>query len=107
MGEAKKYPNDLDAAHTSMLKMMNLSPWQLWTHDGKPAENTLEIVAVLEGVLKRNPNHSGANHYYIHAVEASPNPDRALPSAKRLGLIAERGTSRPHAVTHLHPHGRL
>ncbi len=103
MGElSKKYPNDLDAATLYAESMMNLSPWQLWTHDGKPAENTLEIVAVLEGVLKRNPNHSGANHYYIHAVEASPNPDRALPSAKRLGLIAPNAGHLVHMPSHIY-----
>ena len=71
----KRYPDDLDAATLFAESMMNLRPWQLWTADGKPAEGTLEIVAVLEGVLKRNPNHTGANHYYIHAIEASPNAD--------------------------------
>ena len=61
---------------------MNLTPWKLWTLDGKPSENTERIVAVLESVLARDPNHLGANHYYIHAVEASRNPGRALPSAR-------------------------
>src|SRR5215217_9090514 len=89
MGElAKAYPDDLDAATLYAESMMNLRPWHLWTLDGKPAEGTLEIVAVLEGVLRRNPNHSGANHYYIHTVEASTNAERALPSADRLGKIA-------------------
>jgi hypothetical protein len=46
-----------------------------------PAEGTEEIVRVLESVLRRNPSHVGANHYYVHAVEASPTPERALPSA--------------------------
>ena len=64
---------------------MNLRPWQLWTAEGLPAEGTLEVVEVLEGVLRRDPNHPGANHYYIHAVEASKTPERALPSAMRLG----------------------
>lgn len=103
MGElVKKYPNDLDAATLYAESMMNLRPWQLWTHDGQPAEGTLEIVAVLEGVLKRNPGHSGANHYYIHAVEASLNPDRALPSAKRLGLIAPNAGHLVHMPSHIY-----
>ena len=106
MGElAKNYPDDLDAATLYAESMMNLRPWKLWSLDGKPAEDTLEIVAVLEGVLRRNPNHSGANHYYIHAVEASTNAERALPSADRLGKIApKRRPSRPHAVARLHSH---
>src|SRR6185503_9297980 len=82
--------------------MMNLRPWHLWTLDGKPAEDTLEIVATLEGVLRRNPNHSGANHYYIHAVEASNNPDRALPSAARLGKIAPKAGHLVHMPSHVY-----
>lgn len=103
MGElVKKYPDDLDAATLYAESMMNLRPWQLWTRDGQPAEDTLEIVAVLESVLKRQPNHSGANHYYIHAVEASPNPERALPSAKRLGLIAPNAGHLVHMPSHIY-----
>ena len=79
------YPDDLEAATFCAEAAMNLRPWQLWNHDGTPAEGTLELVAVLESVLRRDPLHPGANHYYIHAVEASPNPERALPSAARLG----------------------
>ena len=98
----KKYPNDLDAATLYAESMMNLHPWQLWSVDGKPAENTLEIIAVLEGVLKRNPGHVGANHYYIHAVEASPNPERALPSAKRLGLLSPGAGHLVHMPSHIY-----
>lgn len=103
MGElAKTYPDDLDAATLYAESMMNLRPWKLWSLDGKPAEDTLEIVAVLEGVLRRNPNHSGANHYYIHAVEASTNPDRALPSADRLGKIAPKAGHLVHMPSHVY-----
>jgi tetratricopeptide (TPR) repeat protein len=103
MGElVKKYPDDLEAATLYAESMMNLRPWQLWTREGDPAEGTLEIVAVLEGVLKRNPNHSGANHYYIHTVEASPNPSRALPSAKRLGGIAPNAGHLVHMPSHIY-----
>ena len=80
----KKYPDDLDAATMFAESLMMLRPWQLWTADGKPAPGTEELVAVLESVLRRDPNHPGANHFYIHAVEASPNLERAIPSAMRL-----------------------
>jgi len=87
-----KYPDDLDAATLYAESMMNLRPWQLWSLDGKPAEGTLDILAVLEGVLKRNPRHTGANHYFIHAIEASPNPERGLAAADRLlGLAPNAG----------------
>src|SRR5207302_9172729 len=88
MGElAKRYPDDLDATTLYAESAMNLRPWELWTADGKPAEGTEEIVATLESVLKRNPKHIGANHYYIHALEASREPGRALPSAQRLDTL--------------------
>jgi hypothetical protein len=67
---------------------MDVHPWQLWSGDGKPNFDTVEIVATLEAVLKKHPNHLGANHYYIHAVEASNDPARALPSANRLAALA-------------------
>ncbi|HEU4710895.1 MAG TPA: alpha/beta fold hydrolase [Pyrinomonadaceae bacterium] len=103
MGElARRYPDDLDAATLYAESMMNLRPWKLWSHDGKPAPETLEIVAVLEGVLRRNPNHTGANHYYIHAVEASNSAERALPSAARLGKIAPKAGHLVHMPSHIY-----
>lgn len=103
MGElSKRYPDDLDAATLYAECMMNLRPWKLWSLDGKPAEGTLEIVSVLESVLRRNPNHSGANHYYIHAVEASNSADRALPSAERLGRIAPKAGHLVHMPSHIY-----
>jgi pimeloyl-ACP methyl ester carboxylesterase/tetratricopeptide (TPR) repeat protein len=99
---SKHYPDDLDAATLYAESMMNLRPWKLWTLDGKPAEDTLEIVAVLESVLRRNPNHTGANHYYIHAVEASTNPERALPSAARLGKDAPKAGHLVHMPSHIY-----
>ena len=103
MGElSKRYPDDLDAATLYAESMMNLHPWKLWSLDGKPNENTLEIVAVLESVLRRNPNHPGANHYYIHAVEASTSADRALPSADRLGKVAQNAGHLVHMPSHIY-----
>ncbi|HEX7997557.1 MAG TPA: alpha/beta fold hydrolase [Pyrinomonadaceae bacterium] len=98
----KRYPDDLNAATLYAESMMNLRPWQLWSSDGKPAEGTEEIIRVLEGVLRRNPNHTGANHYYIHAVEASPNPERALPSASRLERLAPSAGHLVHMPSHIY-----
>ena len=97
-----KYPDDLDAATLYAESMMNLKPWQLWSLDGKPAEGTLDILAVLEDVLRRNPNHTGANHYYIHAVEASKSPERALASAMRLGALAPNAGHLVHMPSHIY-----
>jgi hypothetical protein len=89
---AEKYPDDLDAATLYAESLMVLRPWALWTKDYKPAEETQTIVAALESVLKRDPDHIGANHLYIHAVEASKHPERALEAAARLpGLAPELG----------------
>jgi tetratricopeptide (TPR) repeat protein len=96
-----KYPDDLDAATLYAESIMNLRPWQLWEADGTPAESTPEILNVLEGVLRRNPNHPGANHYYIHAVEASRNPERALPSAYRLGGLMPGAGHMVHMPSHI------
>src|SRR5438132_11240970 len=97
-----RYPDDLDAATLYAESAMNLNPWRLWTSDGKPAEGTEEIVATLESVLKRDPNHLGANHYYIHAVEASAHPERALPSAARLEKLAPAEGHLAHMPSHIY-----
>lgn len=89
---ARKFPADDDVQVLFAEALMNIEPWQLWTLDGKPGKNTPEIVTTLEKVLARAENHPGANHYYIHAIEASPQPQKALPSADRLaGLVPGAG----------------
>jgi len=103
MGElAKSYPNDLDAATLFAESGMNLRPWKLWNRDGTPAEGTDEIIATLKSVLARDPNHIGANHFYIHAVEASPHPGDALPSADRLAALAPASGHLVHMPAHIY-----
>jgi tetratricopeptide (TPR) repeat protein len=103
MGElVKRYPDDLDVATLYAESAMNLRPWQLWNKDGTPAEGTEEIVTVLESVLKRNPDHIGANHYYIHTVEASLKPERALPSAQRLITLVPAAGHLVHMPAHIY-----
>jgi tetratricopeptide (TPR) repeat protein len=99
---SQRYPDDLDAATLYAESLMNLRAWKLWTLDGKPADRTEEIVAVLESVLARDPNHLGANHYYIHTVEASPVPGRALPSATRLTTLAPSAGHLVHMPAHIY-----
>jgi tetratricopeptide (TPR) repeat protein len=102
MGEvSKKYPQDLHIATLYAESLMDLRPWRFWSHDGKPNEGTEEIVRVLESVLQRDPRHLGANHYYIHAVEASQNPGRALPSAKALQTLAPSLGHLVHMPAHI------
>jgi tetratricopeptide (TPR) repeat protein len=98
----KSYPDDLDAATLYADSAMNLHRWKLWLHDGRPNEGTEEIVAVLESVLQRDPNHLGANHFYIHALEASPHPERALASAARLEKLAPAAGHLVHMPSHIY-----
>jgi tetratricopeptide (TPR) repeat protein len=99
---SQRYPDDVDAATLYAESLMNLTPWKLWTLDGRPNEHTERIIATLESVLRRQPDHLAANHYYIHAVEASPNAARALPSATRLGTLAEMSGHLLHMPAHIY-----
>ena len=98
----KQFPDDLDAATLLAEASMNLHPWGLWHVDGSPELGTEEIVATLESVLKRDPDHMGAIHYYIHAVEASTNPERALASANRLAALAPAAGHLVHMPAHVY-----
>ena len=98
------YPDDPEVATMYADAMMNLRPWQLWKADGSPETDTPELVKVLEGILRRHPDHPGANHYYIHAVEASPTPDRALASATRLETLVPGAGHLVHMPTHIYIH---
>ena len=88
----RQLPDDPDAGVLFAEAMMDLRPWDLWTEKGQPRPGTEEIVSTLESVMSRFPDHPGACHYYIHAVEASPAPERALECAERLpGLMPGAG----------------
>ncbi len=88
----KRFSDDPDAGTLYAESLMVLQPWDFWTPDGTPKGRASEIEVVLERVLKLNPDHPGACHYYIHTVEASPHPERALPCADRLpGLVPGAG----------------
>ena len=99
---AKKFPDDLDAATLFAESGMDLHPWGLWHHDGTPEAGTEEIVTTLESVIKRDPNHMGAVHYYIHAVEASPSPERALAGANKLAAMAPAAGHLVHMPAHVY-----
>jgi hypothetical protein len=99
---SKNFPDDLDAATLFAESGMNLHPWGLWHRDGTPEAGTEEIVATLESVIKRDPNHMGAIHYYIHAVEASASPERALAAANRLAAMAPAAGHLVHMPAHIY-----
>jgi len=99
---ARQHPDDPDAQTLFADAMMTPRAWRMWNRDGTAATGTDEIVATLERVLARHPDHIGANHLYIHAVEASPDPARALPSADRLSMLAPSAGHLLHMPAHIY-----
>ncbi|MBS0177992.1 MAG: hypothetical protein JSR20_04435 [Nitrospira sp.] len=98
---ASEFPDDVDAAVLFAESMMVLRPWDYWRADGRPQPGTEDIVATLEAALGRDPNHPGACHYYIHAVEASPDPQRALACATRLPSLMPGAGHLVHMPAHI------
>lgn len=82
--------------------LMNLQPWDYWQNDGRPKGRAEEIVKVLENTLRAHPDHPGANHFYIHTVEASQNPDRAVPAADRLQTLVPGAGHLVHMPSHIY-----
>ncbi len=100
---AKKYPSDPEAQVFYADVIMNLSPWNYYTDRGaKPRPQTPELVSTLERTIKQYPNHPGACHLYIHAVEASTNPARALPCADRLAKLMPGAGHLVHMPSHIY-----
>jgi len=99
------HPDDADATALYAEAIMDLHPWQLWSSDGKPGPDTTELVQVLEAGLKRNPGHIGLLHFYIHAVEASSDPGRALNAAHRLAMLPMEPAE--HHLVHMPAHTYL
>ena len=97
----KEYPKDPDVGALFAEAMMNLRPWDQWTPEGKPEPGTDEVLATLEAVLRLNPKHPFANHLYIHAVEASPNPERASAAADRLRDLQPGLAHNVHMPSHI------
>ena len=98
----KRYPDDLNAATLFAEALMDTMPWDYYTENRRPKPVTEELIRTLEFVIAKDPKHPGANHYYIHAVEASPYPERALPSAQRLGEIAPGAGHLVHMPSHVY-----
>lgn len=98
----QQFPEDDDVATMAGEALMDLHPWNLWLRDGNPQPWTMEIVEIFEKVLARNPNHPGANHYYIHAVEASPDPGKALDVSARLPALVPGAGHLVHMPSHIY-----
>lgn len=103
MGEAyAAHPGDADVGAIFADSLMNLQPWDYWDNEGNPKGRTSEIVSVLETAMSADTRHPGANHFYIHAVEASSNPDRAEFAADRLRTIVPGAGHLVHMPSHIY-----
>lgn len=97
-----QFPNDPDVGALFAESLMNLQPWDLWTHAASPKGRVVEIMAVLERTLAQHPRHPGANHFYIHTVEASPWPERGLEAADRLRFMVPGSGHLVHMPSHIY-----
>jgi len=95
------YRDDNNAATLYAASLMNLNPWNYWQKDGSPQENTPEILATLEAAIERDPEHTGAVHYYIHLVEAT-HPEMAEQSAELLASLAPKAGHLVHMPAHIY-----
>jgi tetratricopeptide (TPR) repeat protein len=99
---AEQYPDDPDAATIYAAAIMETMPWRYWREDGAPQPGTLEAIAVLERTIAKAPDHPGAHHFYIHAVEASRSPERAEPSADKLESLMPGAGHLVHMPAHIY-----
>jgi len=97
-----KYPDDLDATTLYAESMMDLQPWDYWDGNGQPKGHTAEVVAQLESVMERDPGHAGALHLYVHAVEASPNPEKGVAAADTLRALLPGSGHLVHMPAHIY-----
>jgi tetratricopeptide (TPR) repeat protein len=97
----EKFPKDADIGALYAESLMNLRPWDLWTIDGKPQPETPEILKALQAVLELDPKHPLANHLYIHASEASPNPEKADAAADQLRNLQPALGHMVHMPSHI------
>ena len=101
-GVAKQFPDDPVIGALLAEAMMDLHPWDFWSKGGEAKPWTPEIVATLEGVLEKTPDHPLANHLYIHVMEASPHPEKAIPSAERLPTLVPGSGHLVHMPAHIY-----
>jgi tetratricopeptide (TPR) repeat protein len=97
----RRYPNDMDLRTLRAEALMNLNPWRYWNRDGSARENTAEILRELETVLRIAPDHPGANHFYIHAIEETQ-PERAVQVAERLASLMPGAGHLVHMPGHIY-----
>ena len=97
---AKRYPDDLDAAALFAEALMDVTPWDYWEKDGRPKPWTPEILSTLESILARDPDHVAGMHFYIHATEASAEPERAEKYADKIARLVPGAGHLVHMPAH-------
>jgi tetratricopeptide (TPR) repeat protein len=97
----KRFPTDADVATLYAESLMDVRPWDQWTAEGQPQPGTLEVLTALETARRLDPNHPGALHFTIHAVEASPQPERAREAADRLRTLVPDAGHMVHMPSHI------
>jgi tetratricopeptide (TPR) repeat protein len=100
-GVRERFPDDADVATLYAEAMMDTRPWDQWTHDGRPQPGTAEVLAALEAAQAIAPDHPGALHLYVHALEASPHPERAAAAADRLRALVPDASHLVHMPSHI------
>jgi len=99
---AQQYPDDPEIQTLFADAVMNTMPWDYWEKNGAPKREIAPVIAALERIMGREPNHPGANHYYVHLMEASDTPERAEASADRLGSLMPAAGHMVHMPAHIY-----
>ncbi|MFT5330814.1 MAG: tetratricopeptide (TPR) repeat protein [Parasphingorhabdus sp.] len=103
MGEVvAAFPEDDDTAAIYSEALMNTMPWDYWSADGTPKPETQKVIAELERVIARSPQHPLALHLYLHAVEASAEPGRAEDEADMLSNLVPGSGHLVHMPAHIY-----
>ena len=97
----RQFPDDPDVGALYAESLMNLQPWDLWTAEAAPKGRVFDILSVLERTLAKHPKHPGANHFYIHAIEASPWPEKGIGAAERLQNLVPGSGHLVHMPSHI------
>jgi hypothetical protein len=97
----QQYPEDADIATLYAESVMNTTPWNYWLKDGVAVSGTEDLVPTLEATLRKHPGHPGANHLYIHVMESSPSPEKAMKAADILRTAVPGASHLVHMPSHI------
>jgi tetratricopeptide (TPR) repeat protein len=98
----RQFPNDPDAVALYAGSIFDLTEWNFWDKNYNPNQYTLEMISFIENAIKKHPKHAGLHHYYIHVIESSANPEKAIPSADILASLVPGGEHFVHMPSHIY-----